>query len=142
MITIEGKALGGRRPLFADWSVSYPPDLREGGGDLTLRDLIERVVRAEVVASRGRREERRLARALAPEAIRRGAALGKVDPGGRDLGPDADEERAVAVALQAFEDGLYLVALDGRERRDLDATVFLRPDSRLTFLRLTLLAGG
>jgi hypothetical protein len=44
--------------------------------------------------------------------------------------------------LQAFEDGLYLVIVDGNEQRDLDQQVFLQPDSRVAFVRLALLAGG
>lgn len=47
MLQIRGQALGRKKPLFADWSVSFPPDLGDGAS-LTLRDLITRVVRAEV----------------------------------------------------------------------------------------------
>ena len=141
MLTIQGKALGRKRPLFADWSVPFPPDLGEGGA-LTLRELIARIVRAEVQAFRQRQQERRLLRALTASDIEKGVVKGKVDMGGHDLGQKVDEEEAVGVALQAFEDGLYLVVVDGEERRDLDAQVFLRPDSRVTFVRLTMLAGG
>ena len=62
---------------------------------------------------------------------------------GGALGPGTvDVEEAVGTALQAFEDGLFLVVLDETELRDLDAQVFVQADSRLTFVRLTLLAGG
>src|SRR5262245_49121869 len=143
MITIEGKALGTRRRLFSDWSIPIPPDLGGGGGgDLSLRDLIARIVRAEVAAFRDRREERRLVRALSATEIADGVAKGKVDMGGRDLDQEVDEEQAVGAALQAFEDGIYLVAVDGRDVRDLDQSVYLTADSRITFIRLALLAGG
>ncbi len=142
MIIIEGKAMGRRRPLFADWSIPMPPDLGEGGGGLTLRDLIARVVRAEVAAFRDRQQERRLARVLSAAEIDQGVSRGKVDMGGRDLDQQVDDEQAVGAALQAFEDGIYLVVLDGEELRDLDRAVYLRPDSRVTFIRLALLAGG
>ena len=142
MITIEGKAPGGAGRLFADWSIPFPPELGGGGGDLSLRDLIARIVRAEVAAFRDRQRERRLARALSAAEIAEGAARGKVDMGGRDLDQAVDDEQAVAAALQAFEDGIYLVAVDGRELRDLDQAVYLSPDSRVTFIRLALLAGG
>jgi hypothetical protein len=62
--------------------------------------------------------------------------------GGRDLDQKVDADEAVATALEAFEDGLYLVVVDGQELRNLDAQVFLQPDSRVAFVRLTLLAGG
>jgi len=62
--------------------------------------------------------------------------------GGTDLGQNVDEEQAVGAALQAFEDGLYLVVLDGAEQRDLDKQVFLHADSRITFVRLAMLSGA
>ncbi len=147
MLTITGKAIGRRRPLFEDFSVP-PPNDRGDGGPLTLRELIAHVVRGEVAAFEERQEARRLDRVLSPQQIDEAAARGKVDAAGRDpkLGPapkvDVDVESAVAVALEAFIDGLYLVAIDGLEYRDLDAIVRLEPDSRLTFIRLTFLAGA
>jgi hypothetical protein len=142
MITIQGKALGQRRSLFADWSIPLPPEAGGGDGSFALRDLIARVVRAEVVAFRDRQEERRLVRVLSAAEIAQGAARGKVDMGGRNLDQEVDEEQAVGAALQAFEDGIYLVAVDGRELRDLDQAVYLTQDSQVTFIRLALLAGG
>jgi hypothetical protein len=44
--------------------------------------------------------------------------------------------------LQGFEDGLYLVILDGEEQRDLDRQVYVTAESRMVFLRLTFLAGA
>lgn len=61
MLTIQGKALGRKKPLFADWSIPVPPDVGDGG--LTLRNLIGRVVRAEVEAFKKRQQERQLFRA-------------------------------------------------------------------------------
>jgi len=141
MLTISGKALGQRKPLFADFSIPLPPDLGDGGA-VTLRDLIGRIVRAEVEAFRQRQEERRLLKALTAKQIAEGAQRGKIDSGGSDLDQQVDVEEAIGTALQAFEDGLYLVVIDDQEQRSLDAQVFLKPDSRITFLRLTLLAGG
>ena len=48
----------------------------------------------------------------------------------------------MTAVLTAFEDGLYLVLLDDKEQRNLDATVHLTDDSRVAFLRLTFLAGA
>lgn len=155
MLTISGRAVGSRRPLFADWAVPLPPRPGGGGGDdgsgggsggggggFTLRDLIALVVRAEVAAFRDRQEKRRLEAVLSAADIAGGAEKGRIDPGGRDLGQTVDEDAAVAAALTAFEDGLYLVALDGEEQRDLDKQIFPTPDSRVTFVRLVMLAGG
>ena len=53
-----------------------------------------------------------------------------------------DEDQAVGTALQAFEDGMYLVVIDDVEQTHLDQQVYLTEDSRITFIRLTLLSGG
>lgn len=141
MLTIRGKALGRKKPLFADWSIPFPPELGDGGS-LTLRDLIGQVVRAEVEAFRKRQEERRLFRALTERQVQEGAAKGKIEMGGSDLHQKVDADEAVATALEAFEDGLYLVVIDEQEQRSLDAQVFLQPDSTVAFVRLVMLAGG
>ena len=139
---ISGRSLGSRRPLFADWSIPIPPDDFGGGEGLTLRDLITKVVLAEVEAFEQRREARRLDRVLTREQIERGSEAGKISPEGRESPPAPPPAEAVDTALQAFEDGLYLVAIDGVEQRDLDATVFVTADSRVTFIRLVFLAGA
>ena len=141
MVTISGKAIGRKKPLFADWSIPFPPDLPQGEG-MTLRDLITRIVRTEVEAFQQRQQDRHLLRALTANDIAQGVAKGKIDMGGRDLKQEVNEDAALAAALQAFEDGLYLVVVDGAEQRELDRQVYLQAESRITFLRLTMLAGG
>jgi hypothetical protein len=144
MLTIRGKALGKKKPLFEDFSIPLPPQLgNEGdGSETTLRDLISHVVRGEVEAFKNRQEERKLIKALSANEIEKGATRGKIDMGGRDLDQKVDVDEAIGVALQAFEDGLYLVIVDGEEKRSLDAQVFLQPDSTVAFVRLVMLAGG
>lgn len=143
MVTIEGRVVGRRKPLFADWSLEPPRESRADDGSVTLREFIGRVVRAEAAAFDRRQAERAFVHALTAREIAAGAEAGKIHSGGSDVPHQTvDVERSVAVALQAFEDGLYLVVIDGREVRDLEAQVFVRQESRVTFLRLTLLAGG
>jgi hypothetical protein len=141
MLTISAKALGRTKPLFADWSVPLPPELHDGS--VSLRDVITRLVVGEVAAFKERQSQRPLVRVLSSREIEQGAEKGRVALSGSDLPPqDVDEDAAVATALQAFEDGVYLVVIDDQEQRSLDNQVFLQPDSRITFIRLTLLAGG
>ena len=113
-----------------------------GGGRITLRDLISHIVRTEVDGFRTRQEEYRVIRTLTARQINDKALKGKVVAGGVDLRQPVDEGKAVATALQAFEDGLYMVIVDDQQERDLDREVYLHPDSRVTFLRLVMLAGG
>lgn len=141
-IVVEGKVLGQKRPLFTDWHIELPP-IRENDGDrIKLRDLITRVVTEEVEAFRKRQTERRLARIMSRTEIEQGVSIGKVDPGERDLKQEASKDEAVGMALQAFEDGLYYVFVDGVQQTSLDAEVYLKTESKVTFIRLVALAGG
>src|SRR5262245_37873038 len=101
MLTIRGKAIGRKKPLFADWSIPVPPAATGGDGRLTLRDLITHVVHCEVKAFRERQSERQLVRALTARQIEEGADKGKIVMGGRDLKQVVNEDEAVATALQA-----------------------------------------
>ena len=141
MLTISGKALGKKKPLFADFSIPSPPAGDEGGA-VRLRDLLSRIVRHEVDAFEERQEDRKFLEALTAREIGEQAARGKIDMGGRDIKQKVDMDEAIAVALEAFEDGLYLVIIDGQDYKTLDAEVFLQSDSKVGFVRLTMLAGG
>ena len=140
---IETRVLGKRARSLDRWSVPPPVEHGDGGdGGLTLRELIARVVRAEVRAFERREQARRLIRVLSNTEIAEAAVRGKVDSGGRPRTGPVDEDAAIGAALQGFEDGLYLVILDGVEQRLLDAQIYPKPDSQLVFLRLTFLAGA
>ncbi len=142
MLTVSGKALGRKKPLFADFSIAPPPAAR-GDDGITLRQLIEHVVRAEVAAFKQRQRDRLELRVLSAREIDERLEKGKVESGASEVGlQGVDVEAAVGTALQAFEDGLYLVVVDDQQQPEIDRQVFLRPDSRVTFVRLTLLAGG
>ena len=142
VLTISARALGKRKPLVPDWQVPWPPDEKDDGEPLTLRQLITRVVLQEVEAFKKRQEDRQIVRILTERQIEEGLTKGRVDSDGRSLHQPVDPDAAVATALQAFEDGLYLVILDGEEQRELDREIFLQSDSHLVFVRLVMLAGG
>ena len=144
MLTVEAKAIGQRKPLLSDWSVPTPPEVGPDGGQVTLRKVIDRIVRAEVDAFHNRQKERQLFRALTAKQIADSAAKGKVATGLHEEAKptQVNPDEAVGVALQAFEDGMYLVIIDEQEQKELDRELFLKPDSRVTFIRLSMLAGG
>ncbi|MCA8919419.1 MAG: hypothetical protein KDB32_10100, partial [Planctomycetes bacterium] len=132
---------GGRKALFSDFGVDLPPGSGESG--TTLRDLIEHIVREQVRLFRQRQQDRQFIRALTERQIQDQAAKGKVDSGASEVPPqEVDDEAAVGTALQAFEDGLYFVILDEEQQESLDAQAYPKPDSKITFIRLTMLAGG
>lgn len=141
ILTVQGRSLGRRRPLFGDFSV--PVRNVESDGNLTLRDLICATVTHEIKEFRKRQDDRQFLRVLTERQILDGAAAGKVDATAKDVpAKDIDVDESIAIALQAFEDGIYLVSVDDQECRHLHTPVFLKHDSRMTFIRLTLLAGG
>lgn len=110
---------------------------------MTLADVIEKVVRHEVQAFRQRQTDRQFIRALTATEIDNAIEKGKVVMGASEVGIQLiDEDQAVQAALVAFEDGLYLVAIDDELYKNLDQQVFLTDDSRLTFIRLTMLSGA
>lgn len=134
---IEAKIAGRRRELFApvelEWFVAK---------ELTLGELLDAVIRAEVRAFADRKRRQRLDRVLTAAEISAGADRGKVDPAGRDADVTVDESDAVDTALEAFGDGLFFVFVDGRQVETLEATLRVVPTSTLLFVRLTPLAGG
>jgi len=141
-LAIDARLLGHKRPILTDWGMTLPLDLTGEATRLPLRDILTQVVLAEVGAFQQRQEERRLARILGPDHLAAGVAGGKVDLGERDLAQPVDAEAAVTAALQAFEDGLYFVFVEGEQITSLDEPVSLRPEMHLSFVRLVALAGG
>ena len=142
-LTVEGRQFGrGNKTLFPDFRVPLAPEWVTGT-PVTLRALLEHVVRAEVAAFRERQEARAVLRALTAAQIADGAAVGKIDSGGR---PDAVQavsaDESVQAALQAFEDGLYFVFVNDEQKQSLSDAVTVGEETRLTFLRLVALAGG
>ena len=141
-VMVEGKVAGQKRPLFTDWRIDLPPKWESSGDRLRLRDLITSIVIKEVDAFTKRQEERKLARIMSKAEIETGAIKGRIDPEAKDLNQVVDEDTAIATALQAFIDGLYFVFIDGAQQTGLDSEVYLKPQSKILFLRLVALVGG
>lgn len=147
-LRVEARMIGKRQPPGAPWQVKLSPALLRADTDtqqvFLLRDVVTALVRAEVQSFRLRQEERRILHMLSAQEINAAARTGKISMGGEDeLAPvEVDEDEAVQVALQSFEDGVYLVFLDGQLQRTLDNPVQLRPESYLLFIRLVALVGG
>lgn len=141
MLTVSAQAIGRRKPICDAFTVP-PPAGVSTGQPVTLRQLIDHVVRSEVEGFRTRQAERQLLKVLTAARIDEGLAAGKVSAGGSDLDQQVDADAAVATAVEAFADGLFLVVVDETEVKEMDAPLPLTADSKLMFVRLTLLAGG
>ena len=140
VLLIGAQQLGRRKPLFADYALPLPAQAQ--CGTLTLSELLGYVVQAEVLAFTERQSERRLLKALSPAQLAHGLQVGKVSSGGSELEQAVDADQSLAIAVQAFRDGLYLVIVDAQEVRDLTTVLTLHANSRMSFVRLTALVGG
>ncbi|MCE9561990.1 MAG: hypothetical protein K8U57_08040 [Planctomycetes bacterium] len=141
MLTVSAQAIGRKKPICDDFTVPPPAGVATGN-PVTLRELLGHVVRVEVEAFKTRQAESRLVKVLTAKQIDEGLAGGKVSAGGSPLDQKVDADQAVATALEAFADGMFLVIVDGNEVKELDAVVPLTANTKLMFVRLTLLAGG
>lgn len=135
-IFVTMKQLGKRRDVLG----RIPFDLPEA--PRTLRDLLTMMVKTMVAQYNARQLETPVFHYLAEDDLLNSAEqTGKVGFGTRYNEKDADPERAVTTAIQAFEDGLYRVFTGNTELTSLDAPLGLAPDETITLIRLTMLAG-
>lgn len=139
-LTIETTSLGQRRTARDEWQmpVALPA---EPPATLPLRALLSAIVTAEVAAFHERQQARRLDRVLSPAEIDAGATRGKISAAGTEPQTVSLPE-AIATALQAFEDRLYLVLVDGAPVDALDELVRVGATSHVRFVRLVALIGG
>lgn len=80
---------------------------------------------------------------LTPEEIEKQASQGSVvSPKAPHRSARSQVEKQVERAQAAFSTGAYLLVVDRQRVLALDEMITLTPDSRVTFLRLTPLAGG
>jgi hypothetical protein len=138
MIWVEGKSPGSKAPTFAPFGFE-PEDDSSDGRPYLVRHLIAKLVR-ESVRDFHLREGQDPLRVLTSEAIAESLKKGKFGQA-REERQTVDLDQATGQALQAFEDGLYLLFVDDEEKRSLDEPVYLQPNTKITLIRLTALSG-
>ena len=134
-VFIRLKSVGKRRPVLESTPYTLPD------GVSTLRGLIEAVVRLEVERYNAKGVDAMIAPFLTEAEIADQSTVGKVGFGRLYSDKKADLEKAVATALQGFEDGLFRVMVDENEATDLNLPLEIHEGQTLTFIRLTFLAG-
>lgn len=132
---VESKVVGQSRLATRDVELSTDENT-------TLRQVIERLVADEVEHYEQRQAENALLRVMTPDDLAEGRRSGRYSAGPRAPRPAPPLDEAVLRALEAFEDELYLVFVDGRQVRELDEPLTFRTDSRIQLVRLVALAGG
>ncbi len=132
-IFINLKSVGKRKLEKTSYSL---PD-----GIVSLKQLIETIVKQEVQRYNSRGSNDKLVPFLTEETIADQLVVGKVGFGHSYSEKKADEETMVLAALQGFEDGLFRVVLGQKELLDLHSPLDISQGDVFTFIRLTFLAG-
>lgn len=135
-IYIRVKALGKRKDDLAPTPYTIPD------GICSLRQLLSAVVQKEVAQYNSKETEVQLIPFLTQQELDNQAKIGKVSFGTIFSDKKADPGKAVATAIQCWEDGLVRVFMNEEELTDLDAPLSMEAQSVLTFIRLTFLAGS
>lgn len=135
-VKITMKQLGKKRSKISevDFALSNKPDTVEG--------LIKEAVHTCVMAYNLRVRNKEEGKPLTDEQISDMSEIGKIAFGINYGGKEANEEEAVAVAIQAFEDGLVRIFQGEEELTELEQRIELQENDLLTFIRLTMLAGS
>lgn len=134
-VYINVKTPGKRRNVLEKAPFTLPDETK------TLRELLTAVTQSEVLAYRNRQADEGLLHVLTSDQIHGMAAEGRVSFGRVYSNRTPDADAAVRTAIQAFEDGLVRVLVNGKECTELDADAGLSANAEITFLRLTFLAG-
>ena len=134
-VYINVKTPGRRQNVLTKAPYQLPDETK------TLRELLTAVTRAEVLAYQKRLADEGLLHLLTSDQIHGMAAEGRVSFGRVYSDYTPDVAAAVQTTIQAFEDGLVRVLVNGKECTKLDADAGLCADAEITFLRLTFLAG-
>ena len=134
-VYIKLKSVGKRRPVLENVPYSLPD------GVSSLRQLIEVIVRQEVDKYNSRGLETMLIPFLTEAEIADQSTVGKVGFGRLYSEKKADPDKAVEIAWQGFEDGLFRVVIEESEAAELDSYLEIQDGQRITFIRLTFLAG-
>lgn len=137
-LIINAKQAGRKHALIEKQKIVID-DLPESP---SLRVLLNAVVKQQVTAYNDKPLEKNLLPFLSNEQIDSQTNTGKVGFGAIYNENKADLAKAQDVALQAYEDGLFAVFADEEELQGLDRTFVLKPETVVTFIRLTFLAGS
>lgn len=112
----------------------------------TVRQLLEETVKIMVSAFNEKLKavkEGQLPENLSEEKINAMAEIGKIAFGDIWNDKEADVEKAIAVAWQAYADGIVRVFVNGQEAEysETDTELDLKDKDEITFVRLAMLAG-
>ncbi len=103
---------------------------------VSLRELIRARVFQEVQAIMVQRPSRHSA------LVQPGQLERKLNGPRKVITRHIDWEKQADIAVQAFQENQFLVLVDEMQVAELDEMIDIKPDTQVTFLRLTALVGG
>lgn len=134
-VSINIKGVSNRKNKILHLEYVYPDK------EMTLRDFLTETVKITVRDYNNGSTTDEVLKSLSAEEIADQAVTGKVSFGLHYNQKEADEQKAVANALQCFQDGMIAVFIDGKRFEEPEQKVPLKENSEATFVRLTFLAG-
>ncbi|MCL1997851.1 MAG: hypothetical protein FWG65_03700, partial [Turicibacter sp.] len=141
-IYIKIKSLSKRRPIIDRLPLEIP-------NITTAAALIEFIVRHYVDEYNAQKVDSPILPYLTDDKLANAATTGKIGFGERKNENQQDSAAAVENALQCFEDGIFRlfvndeeISLETAESRANAENITINEGDELTFIRLTMLAGG
>ena len=137
-LKISAKQLGKKHPLIENKII----EIGDIGPHPTLQEVLNAVVAQQVHEYNSKPAEKSLLPFLDTTSIEEQAVAGKVGFGSIYNENKADLVKAQQSAIQAFEDGLFVVFAGDEQLTALKNIISLTPDTVVTFIRLSFLAGS
>lgn len=137
-LTITAKQIGRKHSLIEKKVI----EIEDIGLNPTIHDLITAVVTQQVHAYHARSQGKSILPFLSNTAVDDQAANGKVSFGAIYNESKPDINKAVETAIRALEDGIFTVFAGDVQFNKTDEIISLKPDTVITFIRLTFLAGS
>lgn len=132
-VVLALKKLGKKKVKTIHIRLSFLPQ--------TFQPLLEELVRLEVEKFNEKRSPSVLIPFLDASEIQEQAETGKIDFGDTFNDKHVDEKTAIEHVLRAFEDGLFVAFVDEEEVTSLAEPITLKPDTKVTLIRMTFLVG-
>ena len=134
-IRINVKGASRRKAAIVHQVRDYPD------GPMTVEEFLTETVRQNVREYNEKKDAGEILRLFSAETLDDKAESGKVVYGAPMDDRKADEGKAIANALQCFDDGMVALFADGVRYNGRSERIDLRDRSEVTFIRLTFLAG-
>lgn len=129
-IYVKIKSIGKRKDILAPVSYTIPDETA------SLRQLLTAIVQKEVTDYNNKEMHVQVVPFLTQEEVYNQAQSGKVSFGTIYSEKKADTDKAIANAIQCWEDGLVRVFMNEEELKDLDSSISIPDDAVFTFIRL------